>query len=159
MKQVLVRKAEAVNGSESGPRPDSASAVVGEPCIPDALPCPTGSSPLHTIAGHYRFMNARDALVQRNGLPPDTAIPCLTYIRKPVERLVSFFYWMLHERPEQVIAALVLTRDRLQLVGGGMQPETLPSHHLSTSTQPDQRSLCNHGVYWCSLTPGAPLRG
>ena len=76
--------------------------AVGEPCIPDVLPCPITDSPLHTIAGHYRFMNAREALVQLNGLPPNTTVPCLTYIRKPVERLVSFYYWMLHERDDKV---------------------------------------------------------
>ncbi len=52
--------------------------AVGEPCIPDVLPCPITDSPLHTIAGHYRFMNAREALVQLNGLPPNTTVPCLT---------------------------------------------------------------------------------
>jgi hypothetical protein len=68
----------------------------GAACVPDALPCPLDHRPLHTIAGHYRFQLARAALVQRNGLPRNTAVPCLTYIRKPVERLVSFYYWMLH---------------------------------------------------------------
>jgi hypothetical protein len=76
--------------------------VVGEACVPDKLPCPYGTSPLHTIAGHFRYMHAREALVARNGLPPDTHVPCLTYIRKPVERLVSFYYWMLHERESKV---------------------------------------------------------
>jgi hypothetical protein len=38
--------------------------------------------------------------VDRNKLAANTTIPCLTYIRDPVKRLVSYYYWyvgLLHD--------------------------------------------------------------
>jgi hypothetical protein len=118
--------------------------AVGEPCIPDVLPCPITDSPLHTIAGHYRFMNAREALVQLNGLPPNTTVPCLTYIRKPVERLVSFYYWMLHERDDKVSGRGWLCASEVDDVGdlwGGCLSNAKKDNH--PTYRPMRPPLCS----------------
>jgi hypothetical protein len=98
--------ADVLPGQESGstgksglwmdPRARAGSDFKLDACIPDAMPCPLHDGPLRVIAGHFRAAQASAALLRRNGLPRGTTVPCLTYIRKPVERLVSFYYWMLH---------------------------------------------------------------
>jgi hypothetical protein len=42
-------------------------------------------------------MHAREALVTRNSLAPDTRVPCLTFIRRPADRLLSLFYYWLRD--------------------------------------------------------------
>ena len=54
---------------------------------------PSGAQPLAVIAGHFRYSDAVAGLIRRNGLAPDTAVPCMTFIRHPVKRLVSWYYW------------------------------------------------------------------
>jgi hypothetical protein len=51
-------------------------------------------------------MVVRDAIVARNRLPRRTRVPCLTFIRHPVERLVSLFYYWMRDAPDAVAATL-----------------------------------------------------
>ncbi len=41
-----------------------------------------------------QFMELREMAVARNALPPDTRVPCLTFLRHPVQRAVSLFYFL-----------------------------------------------------------------
>ena len=49
--------------------------------------------PLAAVAGHFSLAPTVAGLIARNNLPQNFSVPCLTYVRRPVSRIVSFFYW------------------------------------------------------------------
>jgi hypothetical protein len=49
--------------------------------------------PLVAVAGHFSLVPTVAGLIARNSLPAGTAVPCLTYVRQPISRIVSYFYW------------------------------------------------------------------
>jgi hypothetical protein len=43
------------------------------------------------VVGHFNYTKTVTAIRQRMQLPADTPVPCLTYIRRPIDRLRSLY--------------------------------------------------------------------
>jgi hypothetical protein len=69
--------------------------------LPLQLPPPSSLCPHVPV----QYMPAREAMVARNGLPPDATVPCLTFIRRPAERLLSLYYYFLQDSKVRCLAA------------------------------------------------------
>lgn len=83
----------------------------GVPCWAlDLATCAQASQPLVAAGGHMPYALTSAGLRARWGasgaVAPDVALPCVTFIRDPVDRIVSTYYsyWHVREEAEQGLA-------------------------------------------------------
>jgi hypothetical protein len=60
---------------------------------------PAASTPF-IVAGHFQYLPLVSALRRRLHMAATAPVPCLTFIRRPVERLLSFYGWFVQHTGE-----------------------------------------------------------